>query len=839
MMASSESDQSRTSRLTTHTTHLQKQPQATAVQVRLAQADSEEKVKQLVEVTGRSQDECLVALHDHSDDVVRAINFLLEEATDQNLWEMVGRKRVSEVKRGERRGHFTAAWRGRATSRSREGENGGRVERGAERGRRGRSRGAGGRGRDGGGGLVSFSSQKMGMLNPSDGGPHSQSGHNEAINHQSNSDGCLRDTLDDWATDDWSEDLSETKEFTSSTVNTPLRSTHRLDLASVMASPDEGAVEGGSETPSWVFTNSQHKRPITHTYAHAAASTHTSTCRTHVCIPAVFGSCDRVMQSQGGAVEAGVCKTSPSNTHLGVTAQQDPSVELSQHTLQQPAAFTTPSPPPQISSGSRPGPDTMVTIADPPNQHLKGQRRRAPLPSKIPSSAVEMPGSADVSKLNVQFGALDFVSEPISMEISSAKESSDSVLEPAVPVRPVSEPVCDSPVRTLPASSAGLPSMTSTSHRATPAAVPVEAGAHTAVGKNGTTSQHDVLMKNNCSDVRISQDTPLKKDSSPLPSVPPSPARDMSTISSSRAHDSTASVSLSSPSICDSAGAPGLVLSSNRPTPLPSATGNVVPPLVANQYILRPGGLLPAYSDYYGVTFPATTAAIPVRDGGVANNLCSGESTKVVPGDSSSPAPPTTLPSPTQAKVHIGTGPQVPAPGGQTFVNTPLPPGYGYPAVSYYPPLPSALQYPPLFMTPTKQANQYPPPSYGFDDLSQGREFSKGYGCSAQTQSSPSNSTIKGGSVTADVSSGGYSKTQSFEKAGFHTAMPPHFNLPSALGGATAYSHTSFVHILPAHQQPHLQRLQTLPSQCSQNGSIAQKNQNNKNNYSSSAFWAN
>lgn len=33
------------------------------------------------------------------------------------------------------------------------------------------------------------------------------------------------------------------------------------------------------------------------------------------------------------------------------------------------------------------------------------------MPTQIPSSAVEMPGSADVSGLNVQFGALDFGSE--------------------------------------------------------------------------------------------------------------------------------------------------------------------------------------------------------------------------------------------------------------------------------------------------------------------------------------------------------------------------------------------------------------------------------------------
>lgn len=34
-----------------------------------------------MEVTGKNQDECMVALHDCNGDVIRAINFLLEEVT--------------------------------------------------------------------------------------------------------------------------------------------------------------------------------------------------------------------------------------------------------------------------------------------------------------------------------------------------------------------------------------------------------------------------------------------------------------------------------------------------------------------------------------------------------------------------------------------------------------------------------------------------------------------------------------------------------------------------------------------------------------------------------------
>uniref|UniRef100_A0A8C7WY32 UBA domain-containing protein n=1 Tax=Oryzias sinensis TaxID=183150 RepID=A0A8C7WY32_9TELE len=73
----------------TQTTQPQKQIQATAEQIRLAQviydkndADFEDKVKQLIEVTGKTQDECMVALHDCNEDVNRAINFLLESTSD-------------------------------------------------------------------------------------------------------------------------------------------------------------------------------------------------------------------------------------------------------------------------------------------------------------------------------------------------------------------------------------------------------------------------------------------------------------------------------------------------------------------------------------------------------------------------------------------------------------------------------------------------------------------------------------------------------------------------------------------------------------------------------------
>lgn len=56
---------------------------------------------------------------------------------------------------------------------------------------------------------------------------------------------------------------------------------------------------------------------------------------------------------------------------------------------------------------------------------------------------------------------------------------------------------------------------------------------------------------------------------------------------------------------------------------------------------------------------------------------------------------------------------------------------------------------------------------------------------------------------------------QTFDKQGFHAGTPPPFSLPSALGStgplapgaAPGYAPAPFLHIMPAHQQPHSQLL--------------------------------
>jgi hypothetical protein len=306
-----------------------------------------------------------------------------------------------------------------------------------------------------------------------------------------------------------------------------------------------------------------------------------------------------------------------------------------------------------------------------------------------------------------------------------------------------------------------------------------------------------------------------------------------------------------------------------------------VPPLLANQYIMGPGGLLPAYPqiygyedlqmlqsrlpmDYYGLTFPGTTATMPGRDG-LANNPYSGEATKFGRGDSSSPAPPTSL-----STGGVQSQPQQAPQGGsqgqgqgqnqgqqtqnQAFLNPPLPPGYGYTGLPYYagmPGVPSAFQYGPTVFVPPTSAKQpamgMANPSNQYHQQHQPSYGQHAYGAAPGLSGSGSSGGVPdmGGSI--------YSKTQSFDKQGFHTGTPPPFSLPSALGGtgplnpggAPGYAPAPFLHILP-HQQPHSQLLhhhlaqdgQGGPGQRSQSNSMQQKTQGNKPNYSS-PYWAN
>ncbi|TNM93121.1 hypothetical protein fugu_018523 [Takifugu bimaculatus] len=295
----------------------------------------------------------------------------------------------------------------------------------------------------------------------------------------------------------------------------------------------------------------------------------------------------------------------------------------------------------------------------------------------------------------------------------------------------------------------------------------------------------------------------------------------------------TVSVSTAGSAIPSASSTRGSAPSSGKAPPnLPPG----VPPLLPNPYIMAPG-LLHAYPpqvygyddlqmlqtriplDYYSIPFATPTTALTGREGSLTNNPYSGDLSKFGRGDASSPAPATTLAQTQQNQTQTHHTTQ------QPFLNPALPPGYSYTSLPYYtgmPGLPNTFQYGPAVFpvaptsskqhgvnvgvnasaTPFQQASGYGSHGYstGYEDVGQASgsgDFCKGgYGtavaAAASAQSKPASSVTGPGvgvSVTSsntgvpDISGSVYTKTQSFEKQGFHAGTPAaSFSLPSALG---------------------------------------------------------
>ncbi|XP_030266662.1 ubiquitin-associated protein 2-like isoform X3 [Sparus aurata] len=569
------------------TQHKQR-PQATAEQIRLAQmisdhndADFEEKVKQLIDITGKDQDESMIALHDCNGDVNRAINVLLEGSPDTDSWEMVGKKKgvsgqkeTSQAETGEegkenrekggekdvarRRGG--APRKGRGASRGREfrgqengldGSKAGIAGRGAERGRRGRGRGRGTvgiSGRRGG----RFSAQGMGQIdkgprydiaggertfNPADYAEPAQTEENygggstwnntgsveleegarleysagEGTNYPpkfESAPGAWRTATEEWGTEDWNEDLSETKIFTASSVasmplpqeNVTITKGQRIDLAVLLGktppsssseteNPPMEATQPPSLSQSLVFSNSKQGVPLSQTSSSTPYTQHNmvsmlskgfgdvgdpkggSTGTTGSQFLEQYKTAQALAQLAAQHSQTGPPNTNPSSWDTSATSlgqydmkSQPESAVHTPFTKRQPyqAATSTSSMldvflqdkglPPSSSSSSLPQQTTSSPHGVPPpasslpkmtavpslgqqvspsssdaqsplplQQHkLKQQKKRTSITTKIPAMAVEMPGSTDISGLNLQFGALQFGSEPVLPEYESA-----------------------------------------------------------------------------------------------------------------------------------------------------------------------------------------------------------------------------------------------------------------------------------------------------------------------------------------------------------------------------------------------------------------------------------
>ncbi|KAM6363587.1 ubiquitin-associated protein 2 isoform 11-T17 [Pluvialis apricaria] len=1008
---------------TTQPTQPQKQVvQATAEQIRLAQmiydkndADFEDKVKQLMEVTGKNQDECIVALHDCNGDVNRAINILLEGSSDTTSWETVGGKKKSlgkessenkenREKRGDRevsRGRGSSNRRGRGGSRGREfraeenGVDNNQGDRPSDRGKRGRGRGA------------------------------------------------WKNSIEEWTAEDWNEDLSETKVFTASSVPAENHVTpgQSIDLVTLLQKPVTSNQEAESNSfeasqqqtfgQALVFTNSQHSTQMASGTGSSSAVNSYSPQSLSAVLCSGFGELgsSKLANSAGSQIldqlkspGLGQFTSQQNNSNSTTTtttatsswdlkppitqssvlsqfdfkSQPEPSPVLSQLTQrQQQQTQAVPVPPPGLESFSsqvklrEPSPvdastavskmlqlptismdNQTVTAHQTQQKQIKPPKRRITPASKIPASAVEMPGSADVTGLNVQFGALEFGSEPALPEFGSTSSSENTsqatnnslysksvkYVDPLNTSLPISNTVQESTYTTSAITSSSLTCSSQSTSPVTTTSSYDQSSVHSRIAYQSSMAPSEstpVAVTNGHSGVRTqatldtTSSVPASK-TEPSPSLPsagslpsvvsttasllPSASQHVATLpslpqstdlassslsqlssslsnhqsslspasvlssSTSHAHTNVENTSSLQPSTTFSAAstsatsttssvvsmassmnttnslglsvtsvsipaattrAAPLVSSGKAPPNLPQG----VPPLLHNQYIVGPGGLLPAYPiygyddlqmlqsrlpmDYYGITFPAP-ATLTGRDGGLANNPYSGDVTKFGRGDSASPAPATTLAQPQQNQTQTHHTTQ------QPFLNPTLPPGYSYTGLPYYagvPGVPSAFQYGPTMFVPPASAKQH---GVNLNTASTPFQQASGYG---QHGYGAGVSVTSSNTGVPDISGSVYNKTQTFDKQGFHAGTPPPFSLPSALGStgplnpgaAPGYAPAPFLHILPAHQQPHSQMLHHHLQQDGQGGSgqrnqpstMQQKSQATKTAYGTSPYWTN
>uniref|UniRef100_A0A674PD49 Ubiquitin associated protein 2-like n=1 Tax=Takifugu rubripes TaxID=31033 RepID=A0A674PD49_TAKRU len=921
MMTSMGGSRARGSREQTQSQTQHKQrPQATAEQIRLAQmisdhndADFEEKVKQLIDITGKDQDESMIALHDCNGDVNRAINVLLEGSPDTDSWEMVGKKKSvpvqketsqaeigEEGKENREKGEKDVARRrggtprkGRGASRGREfrgqengldGAKSGIAGRGAERGRRGRGRGRG-----------TF----LETFNPADyaepaqtedgyGGGSTWNNTGSAESEEGTS--VWRTATEEWGTEDWNEDLSETKIFTASAVtprplppeNVTITKGQRIDLAVLLGktppsssseteNPGMEGTQPSSLSQSMVFSNSKQGVPLSQTSSSTPYTQHSmvsmlnkgfgdvgdskgaSTGTTGSQFLEQYKTAQALAQLAAQHSQTGPPSTSPSwdtsGTSLGqydMKTQAESSVH-SPFTKRQPyqSASSTSSmlevflqdkglpPSSAVSSSSLPQQTSAAHVVPPPasalpkmatvpslgqqvspsssdaqsplplQQHkLKQQKKRTSITTKIPAMAVEMPGSADISGLNLQFGALQFGSEPVLPEY----ESSSSTTTPANQVQ--------NSLYTSPTFSKSSTTVTICSESAPALSNPPQ--------------------------MDLYDQRPPQTRRYP-PSVSSSPQKDMQ------------------PKVCPH----HLLYLYNVPKTLTISLTNLIlsrkechgnwcyvtyPQVYGYDDLQMLQTRIPL--DYYSIPFATPTTALTGREGSLTNNPYSGDLSKFGRGDASSPAPATTLAQTQQNQTQTHHTTQ------QPFLNPALPPGYSYTSLPYYtgmPGLPNTFQYGPAVFPVAPTSSKQHGVNVGVNASATPFQQASGYGSHGYSTGVSVTSSNTG---VPDISGSVYTKTQSFEKQGFHAGTPAaSFSLPSALGSggpinppaAAGYAPAPFMHILAPHQQPHSQILhhhlqqdgQSGTGQRSQNSSIQQKSQMNKSAYNSYNWGAN
>ncbi|XP_074650510.1 uncharacterized protein LOC141905528 isoform X1 [Tubulanus polymorphus] len=416
---------------------------ATAEQMRIAQIISDKTdhtedlklkiIKQVQEMTHKSQDEVVIVLHDCDFDMNKAINMLLEGATDQGEWHETGKKKkrvqqasvnnhtpdVSESKpehksekrekssdrdasgfkersesssRGRRNDAIPRFQRGGKTWRGKENEENDRNrtdsnDRGRGRGRggrggRGRGRG-GGRGNRGSGGDRGGSNRGDGNNVTFDNGPQIDTWTNDQAVQKKND--WMGSGIEDWDNDTWTGNLNETKVFTATNIgnnpdSSPIQDTNTLNsmtnnsLSNSLTSSLTANLEPFNQTNS--ITQSLDLGPILQPKA------------------------------PGSGLENDLSNSQTSDSLSRYTKQATESIKSivgigNSSSL----AVTQPNVggllPTSMSAGQQPISVSQSPVA---SQRPKPQRSKLPPPSKIPASAVEMPGHMATSHMDVQFG---------------------------------------------------------------------------------------------------------------------------------------------------------------------------------------------------------------------------------------------------------------------------------------------------------------------------------------------------------------------------------------------------------------------------------------------------
>uniref|UniRef100_A0AAQ5XZG8 UBA domain-containing protein n=1 Tax=Amphiprion ocellaris TaxID=80972 RepID=A0AAQ5XZG8_AMPOC len=464
----------------------------------------------------------------------------------------------------------------------------------------------------------------------------------------------------------------------------------------------------------------------------------------------------------------------------------------------------------QVSPSSS---DAQGSSPLPLQQHkLKQQKKRTSITTKIPAMAVEMPGSTDITGLNLQFGALQFGSEPVLPEYESTPTTTTpgSQVQNSLYTSPSSESTpalsnssqMDLYDQRAPQTRRYPPSVSSSPQKDMQPKVKTKASSFITL----TRSRLDFGLTAFLSKMTFLSDAKLLNGSVYVFSVCKVKQRVTYFIVGQLIY-----------------ALHGFVRSGKAPPNLPPG----VPPLLPNPYIMAPG-LLHAYPpqvygyddlqmlqtriplDYYSIPFATPTTALTGREGSLTSNPYSGDLSKFGRGDASSPAPATTLAQTQQNQTQTHHTTQ------QPFLNPALPPGYSYTSLPYYtgmPGLPNTFQYGPAVFPVAPTSSKQHGVNVGVNASATPFQQASGYGSHGYSTGVSVTSSNTG---VPDISGSVYTKTQSFEKQGFHAGTPAaSFSLPSALGSggpinppaAAGYAPPPFMHILAPHQQPHSQIL--------------------------------